>query len=101
MKGLTGGQVMFKHAFRNSIAPTLTVISVQIGYLFGGIVGVELVFNYPGLSRVILDSVKAKDLPVLQMAVIIVGAIYMATTLLADLLIAWLNPRARLDVGNL
>jgi peptide/nickel transport system permease protein len=97
MKGLTGRQVMFGHAFRNSLAPTITVISVQIGYLFGGIVAVELVFNYAGLARVILDSVNDKDLPVLQVAVIIVGGIYMITTLLADLIIAWLNPRARLE----
>lgn len=100
MKGLTGGQVMWRHALRNSLAPTITVVSVQIGYLFGGIVGVELVYNYPGLSRVILDAVKDLDLPVLQVAVIIVGAIYMITTLLADLVIAWLNPRARLELGQ-
>ncbi|MGD9996494.1 MAG: ABC transporter permease [Ilumatobacteraceae bacterium] len=100
MKGLTARRVMFGHAFRNSIAPTITVISIQIGYLFGGIVGVELVFNYPGLSRVILDSVNDLDLPVLQIAVIVVGGIYMITTLLADLVIAWLNPRARLELGN-
>lgn len=100
MKGLNGRQVMFRHALRNSLAPTITVISVQIGYLFGGIIGTELVFNYPGLSRVILDSVNDLDLPVLQVAVIIIGGIYMITTLLADLIIAWLNPRARLEVGN-
>jgi peptide/nickel transport system permease protein len=100
MKGLTGSQVMFRHALRNSLAPTITVISIQIGYLFGGIVGVELVFNYPGLSRVILDSVFDKDLPVLQVAVIIVGGIYMLTTLLADTLIAFLNPRARLETSG-
>ena len=58
MRGLTGGQVLRRHALRNSLAPTLTVISVQIGYLFGGIVGVELVYNYPGLSRVILNAVQ-------------------------------------------
>ena len=57
-------------------------------------------YNYPGLSRVILDAVKDLDLPVLQVAVIIVGAIYMITTLLADLVIAWLNPRARLELGQ-
>jgi peptide/nickel transport system permease protein len=100
MKGLTGTQVLYRHAIRNSLAPTITVISVQIGYLFGGIVGVELVFNYPGLSRVILDSVNDLDLPVLQVAVIIVGGVYMVTTFLADLIIAWLNPRARLEMEN-
>ena len=57
-------------------------------------------FNYAGLARVILDSVNDLDLPVLQVAVIIVGGIYMITTLLADLIIAWLNPRARLETGN-
>ncbi len=100
MRGLTGGQVLRRHALRNSLAPTLTVISVQIGYLFGGIVGVELVYNYPGLSRVILNAVQDLDIPVLQVAVTIIGGIYMLTTLLADIVIAWLNPRARLEIGQ-
>jgi peptide/nickel transport system permease protein len=100
MKGLTEGQVMRRHVLRNALAPTITVMSVQIGYLFGGIIGVELVTNYQGLATVILNAATNKDLPVLQYAVIVIAAIYMASTLLADILIAWLNPRARLDLDS-
>ena len=97
LKGLGGGQVMRRHVLRNAMAPTITVISVQIGYLFGGIIGVEKVFNYPGLGTMMLNAVGKKDIPVLQTAVLMVGIIYMVSTLLADLLIAMLNPRVRLE----
>jgi peptide/nickel transport system permease protein len=97
MKGLSKGQVMRKHILRNALAPTITVISVQVGYLFGGIIGVERVFNYHGLGSVMLTAVTHRDIPVLQAAVLIVGIIYMVSTLLADLLIAFLNPRVRLE----
>jgi peptide/nickel transport system permease protein len=99
LKGLTPGQLMRRHVLRNALAPTITVISVQIGYLFGGIVGVEKVFNYAGLGTVMLNAVGKKDIPVLQTSVLIVGMIYMISTLLADLLIAFLNPRVRLEGG--
>ena len=96
MKGLSNRQVMWRHILRNALAPTITVISVQIGYLFGGIIGVERVFNYHGLGSVMLDAVGKKDIPVLQGAVLLVGIVYMLATLGADLLIAFLNPRVRL-----
>jgi peptide/nickel transport system permease protein len=97
MKGMSKGQVMRKHILRNALAPTITVISVQIGYLFGGIIGVEKVFNYHGLGSIMLGAVTARDIPVLQGAVLLVGIIYMASTLTADVLIALLNPRVRLE----
>ena len=59
-----------------------------------------MVFNYPGFSQALLIAVKQKDLPVLQVAVIISALVYMVATLMADLIIAWLNPRIRLDMGN-
>ena len=97
MKGLSNGEVMRKHILRNALAPTITVISAQIGYLFGGIIGVERVFNYAGLGSTMLDAVTHRDLPVLQGAVLVVGIVYMVSTLLADVLIAVLNPRVRLE----
>jgi peptide/nickel transport system permease protein len=97
MKGLSKGEVMRKHILRNALAPTITVISVQVGYLFGGIIGVGRVFNYHGLGSVMLTAVTHRDIPVLQAAVLIIGIIYMVSTLLADLLIAFLNPRVRLE----
>lgn len=97
MKGLSSGQVMRRHILRNALAPTITVISVQVGYLFGGIIGVEKVFNYAGLGSTMLSAVVSKDVPVLQGAVLLVGIVYMVSTLLADVLIAFLNPRVRLE----
>jgi peptide/nickel transport system permease protein len=100
MKGLEPSTVMRRHVLRNAMAPTITVISVQIGYLFGGIIGVEKVFNYHGLGSTMLSAVISKDIPVLQGAVLLVGIIYMISTLLADVLIAFLNPRVRLETGR-
>ncbi|MDO8365094.1 MAG: ABC transporter permease [Actinomycetota bacterium] len=97
MKGLSSGAVMRKHILRNSLAPTITVISVSVGYLFGGIIGVEKVFNYHGLGSVMLTAVTSHDIPVLQGAVLLVGIVYMISTLAADVLIAYLNPRVRLE----
>lgn len=100
MKGLSQSQVMRTHVLRNAMGPTISVISVQVGYLFGGIIGVEKVFNYNGLGQTVLIAAKAKDLPLLQASVVIIGIVYMLSTLLADIVIAWLNPRARLELGS-
>lgn len=100
MKGLSRGQVMRQHILRNALAPTITVISVQVGYLFGGIIGVEKVFNYHGLGSTMLSAVASRDVPVLQGAVLLVGIIYMGSTLLADVFIAYLNPRVRLETAR-
>ena len=100
MKGLSKGAVMRKHILRNALAPTITVISVQLGYLFGGIVGVEKVFNYHGLGSTIFNAVTSHDIPVLQGAVLLVGIVYMISTLVADIIIAFLNPRVRLEASR-
>ncbi len=98
MKGLSTNSVVRKHVIRNSLQPTVAVTGTQIGYLFGGLVGLEKVFNYPGLGRLILSAAEAPDFPVLQAGVITVAVIFMLTTLAADLLIAWMNPRARMGI---
>jgi peptide/nickel transport system permease protein len=97
MKGLPKGKVMRGHVMRNALQPTVSVIGIQIGYLFSGLIGLELIFNYPGLGRLIYNAVGSKDFPLLSAAVILVGIIYMLCTLAADLVIAWMNPRARLE----
>ncbi len=100
MKGLTTRTVMTKHVLRNGLQPTVAVIGTQIGYLFGGLVGLEIVFNYPGLGRLIFNAASKQDVPLLQVGVLTVAIIFMICTLAADLLIAWMNPRARLNVRN-
>jgi peptide/nickel transport system permease protein len=100
MKGLTTSQTMRRHVLRNALVPTVAVIAVQIGYLFGGIIAVEKIFNYNGMGATMLFAAQRKDLPMLTAGVIVIGIVYMLATLSADLLTAWMNPRIRLDANN-
>jgi peptide/nickel transport system permease protein len=97
MKGLTVGQTMRRHVLRNALIPTVAVIAVQIGYLFGGIIAVERIFNYNGMGQTMLFAAERKDIPTLTAGAIIIGIVYMVATLLADVIIAWMNPRIRLE----
>lgn len=96
MKGMTRANVLRTHVLRNALLPTISVIATQTGYLFGGLLAVEVIFNVNGLGRLLVTAAKAKDLPVLSAGVLVIGTIYMVATLLADLLISYLNPRIRL-----
>src|SRR6478672_11534896 len=100
MKGLTTGQVMRRHILRNALVPTVAVIAVQIGYLFGGIIAVEKIFNYNGMGATMLFAAQNKDLPMLTAGVLIIGIVYMLATLAADIIMAWMNPRIRLDATS-
>jgi peptide/nickel transport system permease protein len=100
MKGLTTGQTMRRHVLRNALVPTVAVIAVQIGYLFGGIIAVEKIFNYNGMGATMLYAAQRKDLPMLTAGVIVIGLVYMVATLAADLIIAWMNPRIRLEADR-
>jgi peptide/nickel transport system permease protein len=100
MKGMSGFAVLRRHVLRNALLPTISVIATQTGYLFGGLLAVELIFNVNGLGRLLVTAAKAKDLPVLSAGVLLIGMIYMVATLLADLLISWLNPRIRLGATS-
>ena len=100
MKGLTTGQTMRRHVLRNALIPTVAVIAVQVGYLFGGIIAVEKIFNYNGMGQTMLFAAQRKDIPMLTAGVIVIGIVYMLATLTADLLTAWMNPRIRLDANR-
>jgi peptide/nickel transport system permease protein len=95
MKGLSPTQVIRHHVLRNGLQPTVSVIGVQVGYLLGSLVVIERIYNYPGLGLTIFNAA-AKDPPVLIGGVLIVAIVYMISTLCADLILAWMNPRARL-----
>jgi peptide/nickel transport system permease protein len=100
MKGLDTKQVMRRHVLRNALIPTVAVIGVQVGYLFGGIIGVERIFNYNGMGQMMLFAAQRKDLPVLQAGAVVIGIVYMLATLIADLIIAWMNPRIRAETQS-
>lgn len=97
LKGLSPRQIMFRHVLRNALLPTITVIAISIGWLIGGLVVIEQVFNYKGLGSLLVDAVKQKNLPVLQAVSMIVVFTFAFSNLVADLLYALLNPRIRLS----
>jgi peptide/nickel transport system permease protein len=97
LKGLPRSVVIRRHVLRNSLLPTITVIATQTGYLIGGLVIVETLFNYPGLGRLIYTAAIDKDFPMLEAGVLAIGIVYLLATLIADILYTVLNPRIRLQ----
>ena len=97
LKGLKRGVVIRRHVLRNSLLPTITVIATQTGYLIGGLVVVETLFNYQGVGKLIFSAATSKDFPMLEAGVLTIGVVYMVATLVADLLTFSLNPRLRVE----
>ncbi|HLH59788.1 MAG TPA: ABC transporter permease [Streptosporangiaceae bacterium] len=97
LKGLGRPAIIARHVLRNSMLPTITVIATQTGYLIGGLVVTETLFNYPGLGRLIYNAANQKDFPMLEAGVLVIGVVYLTATLLADLVATSLNPRVRLQ----
>jgi peptide/nickel transport system permease protein len=97
LKGLPQRTVVWRHVMRNAILPTISVVSVQVGYLVGGLVVIETLFSYPGIGGLVLESARGHDLPVLEATVLVVAVIYMASNFVADVLHGMLNPRIRLE----
>jgi peptide/nickel transport system permease protein len=95
LKGLPRRTVVRRHVLRNSLLPTIAVIATQTGYLIGGLVVIETLFNYPGMGRLIFTAADDKDFPLLASSVLIVGIVFLVATLLADVAYSLLNPRIR------
>jgi len=96
LKGLPRRHVVSRHVVRNSMLPTITVVSVQVGYLVGGLLVVETLFAYPGIGQLTLESANGHDLPTLEACVLMIAIIYCFANLIADLAYGILNPRVRL-----
>lgn len=94
-KGLSGTQVVIGHALKNAMIPTVTVVTLNIGVLLGGNMIVESVFAWPGLGRLVVDSIYSRDYTVVQAAVLIYAVTYVTMNFLADVLYTVLNPRVR------
>jgi peptide/nickel transport system permease protein len=95
LKGLSRGVVIRRHVLRNALLPTIAVVATQTGYLIGGLVIIEFVFNYQGIGQLIFTAAQQKDFPLLQAGVLVIGIVYLIATLIADLLYSLLNPRIR------
>jgi peptide/nickel transport system permease protein len=95
LKGVPRSRVIFGHVLRNAMVPTVTVIGSQVGWLIGGLVVIETLFVYPGIGKVMVDAALNHDVPMLEASVLMVAIIYMAANLIADIVVALLNPRIR------
>jgi peptide/nickel transport system permease protein len=96
-KGLREGAVTWRHTFRNVLIPVTTVIGLEVGFLLGGAVLVEVVFGWPGMGQLIINGILQRDFPVVQAAVLAVALAYVMVNLLVDVLYAVIDPRIRYD----
>ena len=95
LKGLSERRVIRRHALPNSLAPAVAVIALDVGYLLGGIIVVEEIFAWPGLGRLLIYALENRDLPVIQAVTLLLAAVYAISNLVADIVIAFLDPRVR------
>ena len=100
LKGLPRKTVIRRHVLRNALTPTIAVIATQVGYLVGGLVAIEYLFNYQGLGLMVLQAAQQKDFTLLTAGVLVVGTVYLVFTLVADILFALLNPRIRFQAAE-
>lgn len=95
-KGLSERVVILRHALRNAMLPVVTVLGLQLGVLLGGAVVTEMVFSWPGLGELTIESIQRRDYPVVQACVLLISTSYVVVNTLTDLLYGWLDPRVRL-----
>ena len=96
-KGLKERAIIAKHALKNSLIPVVTVMGLQVRFIFGGAVLVEQVFAIPGMGRLLYEAVVGKDFLVVQGCVLVIGIIVVLVNLLVDISYGWLDPRVRYD----
>ncbi|MDF7662153.1 ABC transporter permease [Erwiniaceae bacterium L1_54_6] len=93
LKGLSRRRILWRHALRNGLLPTITIVALDVGYLLGGIVVVEEIFAIPGIGRELIVAVQARDLPTIQAGVMILAATYSVVNFLADVAYVMLDKR--------
>lgn len=100
LKGLPMRTVIFKHALRNALLPTITIIGMNMGWLFGGLIVVETLFGYPGLGSLTMSAVKTLDTPMIEVCTLFITAIFVVSTAITDFLYGFFNPRIRYPGGE-
>ncbi|ACV61380.1 binding-protein-dependent transport systems inner membrane component [Desulfofarcimen acetoxidans DSM 771] len=94
-KGLHESVVVWRHALRNAFLPVITIVGLQFGHMLGGTVVVETVFAWPGLGKLLIDSILAKDIPMVQGIIVLIATSYAVVNLLVDLAYVLMDPRIR------
>jgi peptide/nickel transport system permease protein len=95
-KGLTTRLVMWRHALKNAAIPVVAFLGVQVTFMFGNTIIAETMFAYPGMSRLAVEAISTRDMPVIQVFVLLAGGLVVVVNLLIDFVYAWLDPRIRL-----
>ena len=95
VKGLTEWRVVWKHAMRNAAIPLLTFAGLTLAGLLNGSIAIEVIFAWPGVGRLMLQGITARDFPIIQATVLAAGLFYVTTSLVVDILYAYVNPRIR------
>ncbi len=95
LKGVPYPRIVWRHALPNALLPAINIIALTVAWLLGGVVVVEVVFNYPGMGRMLVNAISDQDLPVIQAIALLTSAFYIGINLIADLLSLTLNPRLR------
>ncbi len=95
-KGLTNRVVVWRHALKNAAIPVITFLGIQVTFMFGNTVIAEAMFAYPGMSRLAVEAISTRDMPVIQVFVLLAAALVVMVNLVVDLVYAWLDPRIRL-----
>ncbi len=96
-KGLPESAVLFRHAFRNALIPILTILGLQFGTLLAGTIVTETIFSWPGIGRLAVQAIEARDYPLLQGCILLIAVSYVVVNLLTDLVYAVVDPRVRLE----
>ena len=96
-KGITETAVLFRHAFPNALIPIITIVGLQFGSLLAGAIVTETIFSWPGIGRLAVQAISARDYPLLQGCILIVALSYVGVNLLTDLVYAIVDPRVRLE----
>ena len=99
-KGLLEGAVVYRHALKNALIPTLTVLGLQVGFLMAGAVIIEQVFAWPGIGWLTLTAINQRDYPVVMGVVLIIALVFVLSNLVVDLLYTWADPRIRFEAKN-
>lgn len=99
-KGLSPYQVIAKHALRNALLPVITVLGMQIGVLLGGAVITEMIFSWPGIGQLTIESIQKRDYPVVQACILLIAGSYVLVNTVTEIIYAWVDPRIRLSAKS-
>jgi peptide/nickel transport system permease protein len=95
-RGVTTARAVWHHALRNSLAPVVTIIGLQLGSVLTGAIITETIFSWPGVGRLLIQSISFRDYPMVQGCILLIAVTYVAVNVLTDLAYGWLDPRVRL-----